>query len=93
MKPATITDVPATLGETTLTGRNQVSLPSKGLRRLGWKRGDKAIVEAIGEDILVLIRRPARWTDAFAGRLTGVFGTHEENLELIERERASWQEE
>ena len=32
------------VGETTLTGKNQVSLPAQGIRELGWQRGDKLLV-------------------------------------------------
>lgn len=78
-------------GETTITGRNQVSLPSKSMRELGWQRGDRIIVETLGEDILLLVRRPLRWADAFAARLTDVFGTHEETLRWIDEEREKWQ--
>ncbi len=80
-------------GETTITGRNQVSLPSKSMRDLGWQRGDRIIVETLGDDIIVLMRRPTRWADAFAGRLTDVFGTHEETLRWIYEERENWHSE
>jgi bifunctional DNA-binding transcriptional regulator/antitoxin component of YhaV-PrlF toxin-antitoxin module len=79
-------------GEATLSGKNQVSLPAYGVRQLGWQRGDRLIVETIGDDMMVLIRRPADWVEAFAGKLTDVFGTHDENLALIESERQSWTE-
>ena len=84
---------PTIVGETTITGRNQVSLPAKGMRELGWSRGDRLLVEVFGEDILVLVRRPERWTEAFSGRLAGVYGTHEENIRWLEEERAGWQVE
>ena len=80
------------VGETTLTGKNQVSLPSSGVRQLGWQRGDRLLVETIGDDIMILMRRPVDWVDAFAGKLTDVFGTHEENLAWLEDERRSWGE-
>lgn len=88
-----ITILPERAGETTLTAKNQVSLPAKPLRMHGWNKGDHMIVETFGDDVVVLIRRPVRWTDAFAGRLTHVFGTHDENLNWLERERANWAEE
>ena len=84
---------PEIAGEATLTAKNQVSLPAKRMRELGWEKGDRLIVEILGDDMVLLVRRPARWTDAFAGRLTHVFGTHEENIEWIERERAGWSED
>ena len=81
------------LGETTITAKNQVSLPAQGLRGLGWERGDLLLVEAIDDDIVRLIRRPQNWTEFFAGRLTDVFGTHDENIRYLETERRSWNEE
>ncbi len=82
--------VPEIAGEATLTAKNQVSLPAKRMRELGWKKGDRMIVETIGDDVLLLVRRPTSWTDAFAGRLTHVFDSHEKNIEFIEGERESW---
>jgi bifunctional DNA-binding transcriptional regulator/antitoxin component of YhaV-PrlF toxin-antitoxin module len=79
------------VGETTLTGKNQVSLPAAGIRKLGWNRGDRLLVETIGDDVMVLVRRPENWTEAFAGRLSDVFGTHEETLRWLEEERESWE--
>jgi AbrB family looped-hinge helix DNA binding protein len=79
------------LGDVTITGRGQVSLPAKGLRDLGWRVGDRLIVQRLGDDTLVLRRRPANWTNELAGTLGDVFqGTTEENVALVRRERASW---
>ncbi|MCL5959223.1 MAG: AbrB/MazE/SpoVT family DNA-binding domain-containing protein [Chloroflexi bacterium] len=85
--------IPQPAGETTITGKNQVSLPAKSIRELGWERGDRLIVEIIGEDILVLMRRPSRWTEEFAGRLTDVFGMHEETMKWLDEERKGWHSE
>lgn len=84
---------PRLVGETTITAKNQVSLPVDGLRLLGWERGNHLLVEVISDDVMLLIRRPEKWTDAFAGRLTAVFGTHEETLRWLDAERQSWSEE
>jgi bifunctional DNA-binding transcriptional regulator/antitoxin component of YhaV-PrlF toxin-antitoxin module len=81
---------PQLVGETTVTGKNQVSLPAAGLRRLRWKRGDHLLAEEIGDDLLVLMRRPDNWTEALAGKLTNVFGTHEETIRWLEEEREAW---
>ena len=81
------------VGETTLTGKNQVSLPASGVRELGWERGDSLLVETIGGEMMVLLRRPTSWTEFFAGKLSDVFGTHEENLAWLAEERQSWDEE
>ncbi|MBI3979288.1 MAG: AbrB/MazE/SpoVT family DNA-binding domain-containing protein [Chloroflexi bacterium] len=86
-------DTPQVVGETTITGKNQVTLPTKSLRDLGWERGDRLIVQTLGPDIILLVRRPRRWTDADAGRLTHVFGTHEETVEWLAQERAAWDAE
>lgn len=78
------------IGQTTITGKNQVSLPADGLRRLGWHRGDHLVVDVLGDDVMVLIKRPASWTEAFAGRLGHVFGGHPQNLAYLEEERRGW---
>ncbi len=80
------------VGETTITGKNQISLPAEGLRQLQWVKGDRLIVEALGDDFLVLMRRPTNWTEAYAGKLSDVFGTHEETLRWLEDERRTWEE-
>jgi AbrB family looped-hinge helix DNA binding protein len=83
-------------GETTITGKNQISLPAEAMRLLGWEKGDRLLVTvqrgAMG-DTLVLMRQPDDWAEAFAGRLGHLFGTHEENLRYLEGERRSWDEE
>jgi len=81
------------VGETTITGKNQVSLPTQGLRLLGWEKGDRLIVEVVDDDMMLLMRRPENWAEAFAGRLSHVFGPHEENLRFLEEERRPWEEE
>ncbi|HLH74327.1 MAG TPA: AbrB/MazE/SpoVT family DNA-binding domain-containing protein [Chloroflexota bacterium] len=80
------------VGETTLTGKNQVSLPANGVRQLHWNKGDRLLVETIGDNLMVLIRRPQNWTEAFAGQLTEVFGSHDEVLRWLEDERRTWEE-
>ena len=88
--------IPEQVGETTITGKNQISLPAKGMRQLGWEKGDHLIVQAVGKDYMVLMRRPNtsdEWIEAYAGKLGHVFGTHEEVLRYLEEERASWDDE
>ncbi len=80
------------VGETTITGKNQVSLPSRGLRRLGWDKGDRLIVRMLGDDMMVLARRPESWADAFSGKMGHVFGTHEDTLRFLDEERRDWEE-
>ena len=85
--------LPHLVGDTTITGKNQISLPAKGLRELGWERGDQLLVQIVQGDMLVLMRRPTRWADAFAGKLGDVFGDHEDTIAYLNEERRSWGEE
>ena len=78
------------VGETKITGKNQITLPAEGLRELGWGRGDHLIVETLGANRLVLTRQPADWVDEFAGKLDHIFGTPEEARREIEEGRESW---
>ncbi|MGH2409580.1 MAG: hypothetical protein ACRDGS_04325, partial [Chloroflexota bacterium] len=70
--------------------KNQVTLPTRGLAAVGWERGDHLLVEVIDEHMLLLVRRPADWVDAFAGQLSDVFGTHEETRAYLDQERRAW---
>lgn len=84
------------VGETTITGKNQISLPAQGIRELGWERGDELLVEIMGENMLLLIRKPRsakEWVEAFSGKLSDVFGDHEDNMRYLEEERRSWEPE
>ncbi|HVA23660.1 MAG TPA: AbrB/MazE/SpoVT family DNA-binding domain-containing protein [Chloroflexota bacterium] len=81
---------PKKVGEATLSGRGLVNLPAKAMRELGWKAGDKVIVEIVDENIISLVRKPENFAEAFAGKLTDVFGDHEETLAYLEGERRSW---
>lgn len=40
--------------------------------------------------MLVLLRRPEKLAEAFAGQLTNVFGTHEEVVRWLDEGRDSW---
>jgi bifunctional DNA-binding transcriptional regulator/antitoxin component of YhaV-PrlF toxin-antitoxin module len=84
---------PQVVGETTLTGRNQISLPARSVRELGWERGDRLIVEVIAPGMIVLLRKPESFTEALAGKLSDVFGDHEESLRWLDTERDSWHAE
>ena len=81
------------VGETTITGKNQISLPAEGVRELGWERGDRLIVKIVGKDMLVLMRRPKNWADFFSGKMGDVFGDHEDTLRYLDEERRSWERE
>lgn len=78
------------VGETRITGKGQISLPARGLRVMSWAKGDRLLVERLGDDVMLLMKRPTSWTDAFAGKLSHVFGDLEANVALVRGERATW---
>ena len=78
--------------EITITSKNQVSLPAASLKELGWQRGDKLVVNVLGNDTLVLTKRPKSWTDFYSGKMGDVWGDHEDTLRYLDEERASWNE-
>ena len=83
--------LPETVGETTITGKNQISLPAQGVRRLGWAKGDRVLVQVQG-DRMILWRRPENWADYFAGKMGHVFGDHEDTLRYLDEVRYGCQE-
>jgi bifunctional DNA-binding transcriptional regulator/antitoxin component of YhaV-PrlF toxin-antitoxin module len=85
--------LPHLVGETTITGKKQIRLPEEGLHELGWKQGDRLLVQIVRGDMLVLMRHPTRWADAFAGKLGDVFGDHEDTIAYLNEERQSWGDE
>lgn len=84
-------EVPRPMGQTTITSKNQISLPAQSLRELGWKRGDQLLVQILGDDQLLLMRRPTNWAAAFSGKMGHVFGDHEDTLRFLDEERRSWE--
>jgi bifunctional DNA-binding transcriptional regulator/antitoxin component of YhaV-PrlF toxin-antitoxin module len=84
------TTVPQILGEVTIGGRGVVNLPAKALRTTGWKAGDKLFVELLGDDVLVLMKRPEDMAEAFAGRFTHLYPDPEDTRRFLAEERASW---
>ena len=81
-----------TVGKTTITGKNQISLPAEALRQLGWEKGDRLLVQYFGDNRLVLMREPASWADEFSGKMGDVFGDHEDTMRFLEEERQGWEE-
>ena len=82
-----------TMGETTITSRNQISLPSKGARGLGWRKGMKLLVKVLDDDTILLMRKPDSYAEAYAGRLGHVFVEPEENRRYLDELRADWDRE
>jgi AbrB family looped-hinge helix DNA binding protein len=59
-------------GQTTVSSKNQITLPVDALARAGLASGDRLDVEVSGPGELVL-RRVDDALDQFAGSLTGVY--------------------
>lgn len=77
----------AVVGEVKITGKNQLTLPAEAVRELGWKRGDHITVQILNDELV--LRRQPDWVEE-AGRLTGIFGTHEDTIKYLEELRREW---
>ncbi len=88
--------IPEKVGETTITGKNQVSLPTEGVRKLAWERGDRLVVEIWDEDTLLLRRLPRtaqEWVRKYSGKLADVFGDHEDTMRFLDELQPGWERE
>ncbi len=81
-----------TVGETTITGKNQISLPAEALRQLHWEKGDHLLVQNFGDGTLVLMRKPTSWADTFSGKMGDVFGDHEDTMRYLDELRQEWED-
>lgn len=81
-----------TAGEAKISPRGAVNLPAKLLREMGWKHGDRVLIEVMGDDSIVLARKPESLADSLAGRLTHLFPGGEDTQRFLDEERASWDE-
>jgi AbrB family looped-hinge helix DNA binding protein len=76
--------------EVTLSSKNQITLPAEIVRELRLQAGAKLVVELV-RDQVVIVPKPASWTDYYTGRLQGVYGrTTAETDRYMAEERASW---
>ena len=75
----------------TVSGKNQITLPVNLTRQLGIQPGDKLTIEIIGGE-LVIIPQPDSWVQYFQGSMKGTYGQSREQADrLIAEERASWE--
>jgi AbrB family looped-hinge helix DNA binding protein len=58
---------------TTISSKNQITLPAQVLRDMGLRAGDRLAVAREGNR-LVLRPRPRDWVRHYAGSLAGVYG-------------------
>lgn len=49
------------------------------------------MVEIVGDDTLILMRKPKNWTEHCAGKMGDVLGDHADILAYLEAERWSWE--
>ena len=70
--------------EVKLSAKNQIVIPREVREALGVKAGDK-LVAVPRRDVVILLRRPKKYSQAIAGIGKGLFGA-----DYLEQERKSW---
>jgi AbrB family looped-hinge helix DNA binding protein len=70
---------------TTISSKNQITLPAHLLREMGLAPGDRLAVDREGSR-LVLRPRPRDWVRHYAGSLGGVYGGTKEDVDRYVRE-------
>ena len=87
---AYITNEAGSMPKTTISSKNQITLPARLLREIGLKPGDKVAVE-VEDGCLVLHPRPKDWVSYTAGSMPGYYGKTKEDIDQYLREvRGSW---
>jgi AbrB family looped-hinge helix DNA binding protein len=77
---------------TTLSSKNQVTVPVSVVRELGLSPGDKLAVR-LEDGAIVLRPRPRNWVDYISGSMPGYYGKTKEDVEAYLAEvRGSWGE-
>jgi hypothetical protein len=51
------------IGEVATSTKDRISLPTQGIRKLGWAPGDRLLVQRLNEDMVLLMRRPKKSTE------------------------------
>ena len=70
--------------EVKLSAKNQIVIPREIREALGVKAGDK-LVAVPRRDLVILLRRPKKYSQAIAGIGKGLFGA-----DYLSKERESW---
>ena len=87
---AYITSEAGSMPKTTISSKNQITIPARLLREIGLKAGDQVAVE-IEDGCLLLHPRPKDWVSYTAGSMPGYYGkTKEEIDEYLREVRGSW---
>ena len=69
----------------TISSKNQITLPVQLLRQMGVGPGDRLAVALEGSR-LVLRARPKDWVEHYAGSLRGIYGKNAEEIDAYVRE-------
>jgi bifunctional DNA-binding transcriptional regulator/antitoxin component of YhaV-PrlF toxin-antitoxin module len=73
-----------------LRAKNQITLPREVADQIGARPGDRFVIDALAEPQgEVRLRKLPR---SLAGTLDGAWGSHEQVIEYLREERASWGE-
>lgn len=80
-----ITDEEDTPVMSTISSKNQITLPARLLRELGVGAGDRVSIRLDGNR-LILRPRPKDWTDYYGGSMKGVYGNTKEEIDEYIRE-------
>lgn len=76
---------------TTISSKNQITLPAQLLRELGLGAGDRLVIRREGNR-LVLRPRPKDWVEYYGGSLKGLYGETKEEMDAYVGElRSEWQ--
>ena len=76
---------------TTISSKNQITLPAQLLRDLGLRAGDRLAISREGS-LLVLRPRPKDWVEYHGGSLKGTYGKTAEELDgYVEGLRSEWE--
>jgi antitoxin ChpS len=76
----------------TISSKNQITLPARLLRELGIGAGDRVSIR-VDADRLILRPRPKDWADYYGGSMRGVYGDTKEEIDAYIREvREGWDE-
>ncbi len=78
---------------TTISSKNQITLPADIVRRLGLKAGDKLAVELIDGEVLI-VPEPTSWVAWGQGIAAGLYGGTKESVDrYVAEERAGWDDD
>jgi AbrB family looped-hinge helix DNA binding protein len=72
------------MAEVKISSKNQIVIPKEAREAMGVKAGDKLLV-TVQSGKMVIIERPAKYSDAIRGMMRGVYGP-----DYIKKERNSW---